>query len=59
MAAKTLEDTDARASAEQDEVQVPAYDPAVIEKRWQRTWRDADLFLTPRLRQIPRGKPHT
>jgi leucyl-tRNA synthetase len=42
---KTLEDQDAPAAAAQDEV--PSYDPAAIEKRWQRAWQDADLYSTP------------
>jgi leucyl-tRNA synthetase len=41
----TLEDTDAPAATAQDEA--PPYDPAAIEKRWQRAWQDADLYRTP------------
>ena len=43
MTAKTLDEQATPVHGEP----APAYDPAAIEKRWQRAWREADLYLTP------------
>jgi leucyl-tRNA synthetase len=43
MAAKMLDEQAAPAHGEP----APAYDPATIEKRWQRAWRDAEVYRTP------------
>src|SRR5690242_9602998 len=34
------------------------YDPAVIEPKWQRAWRDADAFRTPAEAEEGRAQAH-